>query len=200
MPYPPPWERLSDALIRVVTATGQSNDQAQADICRAIAGGTVRFRAELKRHVPRGTTSSETLKECAFQIPRNLKPSDLDWEESRPKMAWLVRRGRYCVPGYWELARIEVSRADVTAVLCGAGEGQVATVTAPTRSATTSRTRPQLERAKLAIAECYPQGVPPQSELSNAMLCRRIGSWLKEHGMPGVSDDTILRAAGRRRR
>jgi hypothetical protein len=194
------WERLSDVLIRVVTANGQSSDQAhQADICRAIADRTVEIRVKLKRHVTRATTSSETLPGSAFQIPMDLKPDDLDWEQSRPKVAWLVPRDRgYRVHGYWELALIEVSRADVTAELCG-GEDPVATETTPARSTTTGRTRPVRESALRAIDELYAQGKPSQSSEPNKKLCSRVNDWLKDHGMHPVSHDTILRAAKRRK-
>ena len=39
MPYPPGWERLSDAATNVMTRAGVSKDEAQTDICQAIADG-----------------------------------------------------------------------------------------------------------------------------------------------------------------
>jgi 7-cyano-7-deazaguanine synthase in queuosine biosynthesis len=61
------------------------------------------------------------------------------------------------------------------------------------------KSSPALERARGAIKELYPNGVPCQSAEPNANLCRRIGEKLKQAGLPDVSDDTILRAAGRRK-
>jgi hypothetical protein len=61
------------------------------------------------------------------------------------------------------------------------------------------RSRPALERAYNAIERLYPTGVPEQAAEPNTILCRRVGETLKNGGLPGVSDDTILRAAGRRR-
>jgi hypothetical protein len=59
-----------------------------------------------------------------------------------------------------------------------------------------ARSRPKLERALRAIAEVYPEGVPDQATEPNSKLCQRVGEKLK--GLQ-ISDDTILRAAGRRR-
>jgi hypothetical protein len=59
--------------------------------------------------------------------------------------------------------------------------------------------QPTRERASRAIQELYPNGVPDQATLPNAKLCRSVGDWLKEKKLPGVSDPTILRAAGRRK-
>jgi 7-cyano-7-deazaguanine synthase in queuosine biosynthesis len=61
------------------------------------------------------------------------------------------------------------------------------------------RSKPALERARGVIKELYPKGVPRQAAEPNTSLCRRVGEKLKQAGLPGVSDDTILRAAGRRK-
>jgi hypothetical protein len=58
---------------------------------------------------------------------------------------------------------------------------------------------PALERARGAIKVLYPDGVPGQATEPNANLCRRVSAKLQEESLPGVSDDTILRAAGRRK-
>jgi hypothetical protein len=59
--------------------------------------------------------------------------------------------------------------------------------------------RPARERALNAIKALYPSGVPNQAAEPNVHLCRRVCEKLKATGLPGVSDDTILRAAGRRK-
>ena len=61
------------------------------------------------------------------------------------------------------------------------------------------KSQPALERALGAIKELYPNGVPGQAAEPNANLCRRVSAKLKEESLPGVSDDTILRAAERRK-
>jgi hypothetical protein len=61
-----------------------------------------------------------------------------------------------------------------------------------------ARKRPGRERAQNAINQLYPNGVPDQATEENSILCRRVGQWLKDNGLAGVSNDTILRAAGRR--
>jgi hypothetical protein len=59
-------------------------------------------------------------------------------------------------------------------------------------------TRPARELARSALDEIYREGVPRQSEVPNANLCRKVGEWLKTKKQRDVSDATILRAAGRR--
>jgi len=62
-----------------------------------------------------------------------------------------------------------------------------------------AKNRPARERARNAIKELYPKGVPNQAAEPNVHLCRRVGQKLNATGLLGVSDDTILRAAGRRK-
>jgi hypothetical protein len=75
-------------------------------------------------------------------------------------------------------------------------EGTIVHDGAPPKRA---KSLPTLERARCAIQETYPGGVPSQSSEPNVNLCRRIGEKLKRSGLPNVSNDTILRAAGRRK-
>jgi hypothetical protein len=58
---------------------------------------------------------------------------------------------------------------------------------------------PSLERARQALSQIHPDGVPSQAIVPNAILCGRVGAWLKDEKLPGDSDSTILRAAGRRK-
>ena len=62
-----------------------------------------------------------------------------------------------------------------------------------------TKSRPSFERAGRAIKQHYPDGVPDQATEPNANLFRRVGEKLKQSGLPEVSNDTILRAAGRRK-
>ena len=149
MPYVPAWERLSDA-IRRVTAGRRPKELAQIDLCRAIADGTVNIRCKLKRHTT-GFTSKAVLEGKDFHIPTEIKPEDLNWETSCPVKRWLVRRGSYSIPGYWDLAWIEVCRADVTKALCAAKEQDENTQHASSETpASTSRLA--LESQELPVA------------------------------------------------
>jgi hypothetical protein len=65
--------------------------------------------------------------------------------------------------------------------------------------AAAGKTRPKLERVQRAINELYPDGVPDQANEPNNSLCRRVSEKLAKAGFDKVSDDTILRAAGRRK-
>jgi len=58
---------------------------------------------------------------------------------------------------------------------------------------------PSIERAQRAIEMLFPDGVPDQALLPNKTLCGRVGEWLKTSGLSKISNDTILRAAGRRK-
>lgn len=199
MAYTPPWERLSEALARVSEATGLSQTEAQADICRAIADGAIKVQGALGRHSTRHMTFKGTvLDRNHFQIPRNLKPTDFDWAASRPLKPWMVRRESFKVPGHWYLDWIELLRTDVTNALCEPEVGGTPAARAQGKGATKSRSRPAFDRAQRAITALYPAGVPPQAEVPNAVLCRQVGDWLKANKLPDVSDDTILRAVGPR--
>ena len=112
------WERLPDVLKRVMAATGLSKDDAQIDICRAIADGAIGFRAQLKQHATRPMTSTSVLERNAFEVPVVIEPTDLDWDASRPLKAWVVSRTAYKLHGYWYLAWIELRADEVTKVLC----------------------------------------------------------------------------------
>jgi hypothetical protein len=62
-----------------------------------------------------------------------------------------------------------------------------------------SRRRPALESAREAIKAVYPNGIIPGHERNKA-ICRKVGNWLKDNERESISDDTISRAAGRRRK
>jgi hypothetical protein len=66
------------------------------------------------------------------------------------------------------------------------------------------RARNKRSRVVSAIQELWPDGPPDQSVLSNSLLCKKVGDWLKadcqKQNVPVAipSDDTIWRAAGRK--
>ena len=61
-------------------------------------------------------------------------------------------------------------------------------------ASTEKRSRPQRERAKAVIKKLWPDGVPPQNELQNGLLLKRVGDHLKKNNSPKISNDSILRA------
>jgi hypothetical protein len=63
----------------------------------------------------------------------------------------------------------------------------------------TSRKQPLRERARRALEELYPNGVPDQFSKSDAELVSAVNAQIKKRGQKGLSHDTILRAAGRRK-
>jgi hypothetical protein len=145
MAYVSQWERLSEALTRVMTASGLAEDEAQIDICRAIVDGAVKIHGKLGRHTTKSLLAPDTVLEGKdFHIPNELKPKDLDWERSRPVKPWIVRRENFKIPGYWELEWVELFRTDVTNVLCPAGRQSEAAQHVSSAGAV-SRTQPTLE-------------------------------------------------------
>jgi hypothetical protein len=76
-------------------------------------------------------------------------------------------------------------------------------ITAPKQNK--RRTRNKRDRAMQAIKAIWPNGLPNQTELPNDILCKRVSEWLKADcrkqniSFVEISDDTILRAAGRQK-
>jgi hypothetical protein len=59
--------------------------------------------------------------------------------------------------------------------------------------------RPARESAQRAIAALYSGEVPDQALLRNQALCKHVRQWFSNQKLPSnFSDDTILRAAGRK--
>ena len=63
----------------------------------------------------------------------------------------------------------------------------------------TPRRQPLRERARRALDERYPNGIPDQTSVSDAELVIAVNAQIKKRGEKGLSRDTILRAAGRRK-
>ena len=140
-----------------------SKEEAQSDICQAIADGAVQFRCRLKRHTTKPMTSKTVLDGNAFEIP-TLKPHDLDWEGSRPLKPWTVRRGMSTTSqetGTWGGSSF---LGPTLRTFCAA-PGRAGELPQPTSSETGARrrSRPTLESAQRVIRELFPEGVPEQS-------------------------------------
>jgi hypothetical protein len=138
--------------MRVMATCGLSKDEAQTDICRAIADGVIKIRGKLERHTTRHSRASNTVLEGEdFHIPTGIEPKDLDWERSRPVKPWMVRRGAFEPSGSWDLAWIKLSRTDVTNILCAAKERGESTQHASSETPATSTTRPALESQEMPV-------------------------------------------------
>jgi hypothetical protein len=146
MAYVPDWERLFDALKRVV-AVGVSVDEAKLALSRAIADRKIRVRLTVEsdedpavrwnRMLDSGQINStqalEYFEDVNVGVPRELASHDFDWENSRPFKPWSIR------PREWQIeprdrrsierrtvvwprrivSRIEARIADVTPLLSG---------------------------------------------------------------------------------
>lgn len=198
--YTPGWESLSAAAERLMKASGCTQEQAQWDICRALADGAIGFRVNLAKHAIRPPRSSVLVYGHQLELPTSLTPKDIDWEDSRPTKPWHVRDLPRHHHGPWYLERIELSKADVTAKLL-ADLALTADPSAPEtdkRPKRKQREPTQLKSADDAIRNLW-KDIPPQRVLPNDLLDRDVNEWLKQHGRREVSRDTILRAAGRRK-
>jgi hypothetical protein len=203
--YIPDWERLLDAVERVM-ASGMKESEAKLDLCRAMSDRKIKMRFLVAKEEGLGSLEivAGTVRQGSdVDIPSHLDPRDFDWLQSRPLKPWRDIRGGFSVLATdWRLEWIEVFRDDVTRVLCGAESGRESpekhAAREPPRRGR-GKSQPALERARGIIKELYPDGVPGQATEPNAILCRRVSAKLKEAKLPDVSDDTILRAAGRRK-
>jgi hypothetical protein len=89
----------------------------------------------------------------------------------------------------------------VAAFVTGGGNGPPTHTSAarPTQLGEgTPRKQPLRERARRALNELYPNGIPDQNSKSDPELVSAVNAQIKKSGQQGVSRDTILRAAGRR--
>jgi hypothetical protein len=125
MVYVPDWERLSDALQRVM-APGMKEDQAKRDICNAIADRKIKIRGLIAKEEGHGSFGERVVGTVRhggeIEIPSHLSSRDFDWDNSRPVFPWQESpiHNSSVFAARWHLEWIEVFRADVTNLLCGA--------------------------------------------------------------------------------
>src|SRR5207247_2508768 len=103
MAYVSQWARPSDAVTLVMAETAVSRQQAQVDICRAVADRAIKILCKLKRHATQPMISKSILEGDCFEIPTTIKPEEVDWEHSRPVRPWIIPRGKYYPAGPWQL-------------------------------------------------------------------------------------------------
>jgi hypothetical protein len=122
------------------SSTGVSESEAKTDLCRTMADRKidVRVRIAPTDYGMRGQVFSDG----NVDVPPHLKPGDLDWVQSRPFGQWPIgpKPGEhYSWISGWKnrpLDLIEVSTADVIAILCGgAGTNDISSATARTETA-----------------------------------------------------------------
>jgi hypothetical protein len=196
----PKWERLSGAVDRIVNSADISREQVTTDLCRALSDGDIEVRAKLAKHAFRLQTSSDVVSGSDLQIPTQLKPSDFDWQRSRPIKPWSIFKRSPRHGGPWHLENIEICAEHVTErVLPTRSYRPVDDLGPATRLKRKKRTRSSRIRAEEAIKACYRDDVPGQDVIPNGKLCDKILQYLKKHEQLAVSADTILRAAGRRK-
>ena len=183
MNYVTEWERLTEALNRVMEA-GLSKEQAQIALGQAIADGVVKVRGKLKRRATTHMTASDTVLEgAAFHIPPKIGPRDLDFERSRPVKPWGVRRGTFEThrgSGIWSGSSFS-GRMLPNAVCSLREQGRARTRASLKGGACNEQnTALRLSGAEQMIKLLYPDAIPGQATVPNAILCRRAGERLRE--------------------
>jgi hypothetical protein len=175
-------------------ATGASKDQAQTDLCRAMADRKIHVRVRIApNHYERGRVFSDG----NVGVPPHLNPHDFDWVQSRPLAQWSIGPmpgQQYSWLAGWQnrpLDLIELSTSDVTKILC---EGASADDNTSGALAATAKREaeaikalashlkgnPQLRRAD-AAAWCRGQGF----DLSGQGFQNRI--WPRARDQAGLS-------------
>jgi hypothetical protein len=213
MAYVPDWERLSDALKRVVAA-GVSEDEGKLDISRAIADRKIRARLTVAIEPDALTTWHQAVAKAQglvtgsnhigdpvdyfeggnIDVPRYLIAGDFDWQDSRPLKSWPVRPrgGRF---NEWRAfsrpaLRIELRAADVRKVLCGEQTPAATEIKRPKRG------RPpeyNWDGVKTRIAAYVSRYGPMQTLTELLQKCSDFASEL--HGRKSTPDDKTVRDA-----
>jgi hypothetical protein len=182
-------------------AAGLSEEEAKSALCTTISDHAVKIRIKPGRNKrTRMIHRNGLFSGDDFQIPVPLAPVDMDFENSRPLNPWFMpRKGHDYIWGYWEIEWMEVSAPDITSVLLSSRAQTLPASAELPRPPRRPKTQPGREAARNVVGEIYPGGVPDQAVLPNTLLCSAVGAAMKQRGLHPVSDDTILRAAGRRK-
>jgi hypothetical protein len=200
--YTSQWERLPETLQRLMAA-GLSEESAKSGLCAAIADRAVEIRLKPDRHTTTGMKHSTVLFTGEdIQVPSDLSPADLDFQSSRPLKPWLIPREKHPeLKGWWHIKQIEVWGPDVTAAFLAIPVKTLPLAPDAPKPPRRPKTPTGRERADKVIEELFPDRVlvRDQSRLPNSNLFKAVAARIKELGLPEVSNDTILRAAGRRK-
>jgi hypothetical protein len=176
MGYIRDWLRLSEAL-ELVVAAGQSNSEAQSDICNAIANGKIRIQLSADEAELYGKVIPNPLP-GVVGIPRDISPNEMDWQNSRPKGSWPDAR----VPPYrFRVALILLSSADVIEVLCG-GKNPSEQSSHPKGIRYDSPAISGIEKAATRALAAFLKGNPDVTRTKAADWCRAQGFSLTKRG------------------
>ncbi len=124
MAYVSDWERLPDALKRVM-ASGIEEDEAKQDLCNAIADRKIEIRGLVAKEEGLGSFGERVVGTVRhggeIEIPSHLSSRDFDWDNSRPVSPWQESpiHNSVVFAARRHLEWIEVFTADVTNLLCG---------------------------------------------------------------------------------
>jgi hypothetical protein len=184
MAYVPLWERLADALKRVMAA-GASEAEAKADLCHAMADRKigVRIRIAGNADYDRGKLFSRG----NVSVPSHLVLGDFDWERSRPLKPWAIgpMPGQHYAWLGWKdhpIDLIELWTADVAEVL---GVGARANESAREASAATVADETAAIPAPQAYFRSNPapsRGKPPKYDYDQ--IRGQAFRLFKGHGIP----------------
>ena len=119
-PYDPDWLSLLDARERL-KAKGAEAVEAETAICLVLRDGKLKVHITIEKvtYAPtRATLSATYVRSLEFKegiklrlcVPFDLKPEDIDWDNSHPTRAWPYGPWQYELLAH--VARIEVWRAD----------------------------------------------------------------------------------------
>jgi hypothetical protein len=205
--YDPAWLSLLDARERL-KARGHEAAEAETAICLALGDRKLKWRPTTGKvtYAPTGATLAPSqVRELAFregvklrlEWPFNLKPEEIDWDNSRPKGPWPYRPWQLELLAH--VVRIEVSREDFDIVFpVRPDPAETASQADEESPPVATRKQERRDKARLVIAELHPDGVPGADELPNKSLVADVTARAKEKKWDVGSPDTILRAAGRK--
>ena len=167
------WVSLYGAVGRLESLWGIPQSIAEQIVRNVLQGGKVEVRG-----VPRYAQVPQIITE---QIRSALLPNVLsarDYEDIEIEVNGLIAHGRKLIPSWICVAEL------------------------PTTRKGSSHKR---DRAAQAIKDLWPQGPPDPKDLPNVELCKMVSEKIAEDNRQqnrrqvAISDDTILRAAGRLR-
>jgi hypothetical protein len=111
MAYESVWWRLSEAVTRVVEASGATSEETKIGICQGVVDRTINFRGKLGKHFyglfgPGPEVGGKDFDLSASSV-------EFDWDSSRPKNPLLITHKRFGPRGYWHLDWIKLFGPDV---------------------------------------------------------------------------------------